>query len=96
MTYSFIQAIERGHGNTYGNMLNAMRSTISNTSNELGGGIVTSLLMMLLSGGSLVGGLRQVSLLLQCCVAACSANQSPSQSSGDNTMKTGKNKIERI
>ncbi|KAJ8755228.1 hypothetical protein K2173_019026 [Erythroxylum novogranatense] len=57
MTYSFIQAIERGHGTTYGNMLNAMRSTIRNTTNELDGGIVTSLLTMLLTGGS--GGARQ-------------------------------------
>lgn len=59
MTYAFIQAIERGHGNTYGNMLNAMRSTIRNTDNDHGGGIVTSLISMLLTGGSL-GGLRQV------------------------------------
>jgi hypothetical protein len=60
MTYSFIQAIERGHGATYGAMLNAMRSTIRNTNDNLGGGgIVTSLLTMLLTGGS-GGGLRQV------------------------------------
>ncbi|XP_062092257.1 metacaspase-1-like [Humulus lupulus] len=59
MTYSFIQAIERGHATTYGNMLNSMRSTIRNTDNDLGGGIVTSLLTMLLSGGSLSGGFRQ-------------------------------------
>uniref|UniRef100_A0A803P1M4 Metacaspase-1 n=1 Tax=Cannabis sativa TaxID=3483 RepID=A0A803P1M4_CANSA len=59
MTYSFIQAIERGHATTYGNMLNSMRSTIRNTANDLGGGIVTSLLTMLLSGGSLSGGMRQ-------------------------------------
>jgi len=60
MTYSFIQAIERGHGATYGAMLNAMRSTIRNTDDGLGGGgIVTSLLTMLLTGGS-GGGLRQV------------------------------------
>ncbi|XP_068316127.1 metacaspase-1-like [Pyrus communis] len=58
MTYAFIQAIERGHGDTYGNMLNAMRSTIRNTDNDVGGGIVTSLISMLLKGGSL-GGLRQ-------------------------------------
>ncbi|KAB2596443.1 metacaspase-1-like [Pyrus ussuriensis x Pyrus communis] len=58
MTYAFIQAIERGHGTTYGNMLNAMRSTIRNTDNGVGGGIVTSLISMLLTGGSL-GGLRQ-------------------------------------
>lgn len=60
MTYSFIQAIERGHATTYGNILNSMRSTIRNTDNDLGGGIVTFLLTMLLSGGSLSGGLRQV------------------------------------
>ncbi|EXC21083.1 hypothetical protein L484_017093 [Morus notabilis] len=59
MTYSFIQAIERGHATTYGNILNSMRSTIRNTDNDLGGGIVTFLLTMLLSGGSLSGGLRQ-------------------------------------
>ncbi|GLT39890.1 hypothetical protein SLA2020_140570 [Shorea laevis] len=59
MTYSFIQAIERGHGGTYGSMLNAMRSTIRNADNNpLDGGIVTSLLTMLLTGGSL-GALRQ-------------------------------------
>ncbi|XP_065872002.1 metacaspase-1-like [Euphorbia lathyris] len=58
MTYSFIQAIERGHGATYGKMLNAMRSTIRNTDHGLDGGIVTSLLSMLLTGGSL-GGIRQ-------------------------------------
>jgi hypothetical protein len=59
MTYSFIQAIERGQGTTYGAMLNAMRSTIRNTDDDVGGGIVTSLLTMLLTGGS-GGGLRQV------------------------------------
>lgn len=59
MTYAFIQAIERGHASTYGNMLNAMRSTIRNTDSGVGGGIVTSLISMLLTGGSL-GGLRQV------------------------------------
>lgn len=58
MTYAFIQAIERGHASTYGNMLNAMRSTIRNTDSGVGGGIVTSLISMLLTGGSL-GGLRQ-------------------------------------
>lgn len=61
MTYSFIQAIERGHGTTYGNMLTAMRSTIRNTDGGLDGGIVTSLLTMLLTGGSLSGS-RQVCL----------------------------------
>ncbi|XP_043715300.1 metacaspase-1-like isoform X2 [Telopea speciosissima] len=59
MTFCFIQAIERGHGTTYGSMLNAMRSAIRNTGNDLGAGPVTSLLTMLLTGGSLSGGLRQ-------------------------------------
>uniref|UniRef100_A0A2P2JYL4 Uncharacterized protein n=1 Tax=Rhizophora mucronata TaxID=61149 RepID=A0A2P2JYL4_RHIMU len=59
MTYSFVQAIERGHGNTYGNMLNAMRSTISNTGTKPDGGNGTPLLTMLLSGGSYFGRLRQ-------------------------------------
>ncbi|CAL5407617.1 unnamed protein product [Camellia sinensis] len=60
MTFSFIQAIERGNATTYGNMLTAMRSTIRNTdNNDLGGGIVTSLLTMLLTGGSLGVGMRQ-------------------------------------
>ncbi|KAJ4824258.1 hypothetical protein Tsubulata_031286 [Turnera subulata] len=53
MTYALIQAIERGHATTYGNMLNAMRSTIRNTGSDLTGGIVTSLLTMLVTGGSL-------------------------------------------
>lgn len=41
-------------------MLTAMRSTIRNTDNGMGGGVVTSLLTMLLSGGSLGSGMRQV------------------------------------
>ncbi|CAI0547963.1 unnamed protein product, partial [Linum tenue] len=70
MTYSFIQALERGHGTTYGDMLNSMRTTIRKTSNELdGGGIVTSLLTMLLAGGSLGSGLRQVSIYLSVCLS---------------------------
>lgn len=62
MTYSFIQAIERGQAATYGSILNAMRSTIQTTDSDLGsaGGIVTSLLTMLLTGGSLGIGMRQV------------------------------------
>ena len=60
MTYSFIQAIERGHGTTYGSMLNAMRSTIRKKISELGGGMVTSLISMLLTGGSFSGGITQV------------------------------------
>ncbi|KAJ6748275.1 METACASPASE-4 [Salix purpurea] len=59
MTYSFIQAIERGHGTTYGSMLNAMRSTIRKKISELGGGMVTSLISMLLTGGSFSGGITQ-------------------------------------
>lgn len=60
MTYSFIQSIERGHGTTYGAMLNAMRSTIhKRDDNQGGGGIVSSVLTMLLPGGN-GGGLKQV------------------------------------
>lgn len=60
MTYSFIQAIERGHGTTYGSVLNAMRATIRKTTNEHGGGIVTTLISMLLAGGNFSGGITQV------------------------------------
>ncbi|XP_043725431.1 metacaspase-1 [Telopea speciosissima] len=66
MTFCFIQAIERGHATTYGSILNSMRSTISGTGNDLGGGPVTSLLTMLLTGGSLSGGLRQEPQLTAC------------------------------
>nr|AXQ06489.1 metacaspase [Vriesea carinata] len=60
MTFCFIQAIERNHGTTYGSMLNAMRSAIRNTGNDvMSGGAVSSLLTMLLTGGSVGGGLRQ-------------------------------------
>ncbi|KAL5791642.1 hypothetical protein ACOSP7_000236 [Xanthoceras sorbifolium] len=58
MTYAFIQAIERGHGTTYGNVLKAMRSTLRSADSEIDGGLVTTLIGMLLTGGS-VGGLRQ-------------------------------------
>ncbi|KAK6155970.1 hypothetical protein DH2020_010218 [Rehmannia glutinosa] len=60
MTFAFIQAIEKGQGNTYGSILNAMRSTIRKTDGDLaaGGGVVTTLLTMLLTGGS-GGGLSQ-------------------------------------
>ncbi|KAG6698928.1 hypothetical protein I3843_08G044100 [Carya illinoinensis] len=58
MTYSFIQAIERGHGTTYGAMLNAMRSNIDKRDNQGGGGIVSSVLTLLLPGGN-GGGLKQ-------------------------------------
>ncbi|KAF6135481.1 hypothetical protein GIB67_015334 [Kingdonia uniflora] len=64
MTYCFIQAFERGHGATYGSILNSMRTTIRNTGNDLGGGPVTSLLTMLLAGGSVGGGLKQVQTLI--------------------------------
>ncbi|GFP89413.1 metacaspase-1 [Phtheirospermum japonicum] len=62
MTFAFIQAVERGHGATYGSILSAMRSTIRKTDGELaaaGGGTVTTLLSMLLTGGSASGGLTQ-------------------------------------
>ncbi|KAI4369310.1 hypothetical protein MLD38_017765 [Melastoma candidum] len=59
MTFSFIQAIERGQASTYGSILNSMRSTIRNTGNDVGSGVVTSLITMLVTGGSLSGGLRQ-------------------------------------
>lgn len=62
MTFSFIQAIERGHGTTYGDMLTSMRNTIRKNESDLGGGgAVSSLIGMLLTGGSLGGGgIRQV------------------------------------
>lgn len=69
MTFCFIQAIERGHGTTYGSILNSMRTAIRNTGgNNLGGGdVVTSLIGMLLTGGSGGGGgLRQEPQLTSC------------------------------
>lgn len=63
MTFSFVQAIERGQGTTYGSILNAIRSSIRNTDSDLGGNIVSSLLTMLTTGRSNSGfGMRQVSL----------------------------------
>ncbi|XP_073313061.1 metacaspase-1 [Primulina huaijiensis] len=63
MTFCFIQAIERGHGTTYGTILTAMRAAIrdaGSSGGSLGDGAVTSLLTMLLTGGSVSsGGLRQ-------------------------------------
>ncbi|CAA0834511.1 Metacaspase-1 [Striga hermonthica] len=62
MTFAFIQAIEKGQGNTYGRLLNAMRSTIRKTDSELTGGAngaVTTLLTMLLTGGSAGIGIKQ-------------------------------------
>ncbi|XP_065859091.1 metacaspase-1-like [Euphorbia lathyris] len=67
MTFCFIQAIERGHGTTYGSILNSMRNTIRSTGNDLDGGVVTSLVTMLLTGGSgMSGGLRQEPQLTSC------------------------------
>ncbi|KAF7149431.1 hypothetical protein RHSIM_Rhsim03G0155700 [Rhododendron simsii] len=59
MTFSFIQAIERGQATTYGNILTYIRSNLRNTDTDIGGGVVTSLLTMLLTGGSLGFGMRQ-------------------------------------
>ncbi|CAA3007555.1 Hypothetical predicted protein [Olea europaea subsp. europaea] len=59
MTYAFIQAIERGQGNTYGSILSAMRSTIRRTDDEIGGSVVTTLLTMLVTGGSAGIGMTQ-------------------------------------
>ncbi|XP_057807496.1 metacaspase-1 [Salvia miltiorrhiza] len=70
MTFCFIQAIERGHGTTYGSILSAMRTAIRDAGSSgpsLGGGAVTSLLTMLLTGGSLsTGGFRQEPQLTAC------------------------------
>ncbi|KAG7541555.1 Zinc finger LSD1-type [Arabidopsis thaliana x Arabidopsis arenosa] len=61
MTYAFIQAIERGHGTTYGSLLNAMRSTVheifdKNKGRELveveGADLLTTLLGLLILGAS--------------------------------------------
>lgn len=61
MTYAFIQAIERGHGKTYGSLLNAMRSTVhevfdKNKGRALveveGGDILTTLLGLLILGAA--------------------------------------------
>ncbi|KAJ6836554.1 uncharacterized protein M6B38_326100 [Iris pallida] len=67
MTFCFIQAIERGHGATYGSILNSMRTTIRSTGDAMGGGPVTTVLTMLLTGGSAIGGgLRQEPQLTSC------------------------------
>ncbi|XP_068649990.1 metacaspase-1-like [Aristolochia californica] len=66
MTFCFIQAIERGHGTTYGSILNSMRTTIRNTGEQTGGGPTTSLISMLLTGGSASGSLRQEPQLTAC------------------------------
>ena len=63
MTFCFIQAIERGHGATYGSILTSMRNAIRSVGNggSGGGDVVTTLVSMLLTGGSVGGGgLRQV------------------------------------
>lgn len=61
MTYAFIQAIERGHGMTYGSLLNAMRSTVheifdKNKGRELvevgGADFLSTLLGLLILGAS--------------------------------------------
>ncbi|KAG7546253.1 Zinc finger LSD1-type [Arabidopsis suecica] len=61
MTYAFIQALERGHGTTYGSLLNAMRSTVheifdKNKGRELveveGADLLTTLLGLLILGAS--------------------------------------------
>ncbi|KAJ8540185.1 hypothetical protein K7X08_026574 [Anisodus acutangulus] len=59
MTFSFIQAIERGQGTTYGSILNAIRSFIRGSDSDLGSNIVTFLLTMLITGGSVGFGMRQ-------------------------------------
>ncbi|KAG7028729.1 Metacaspase-1, partial [Cucurbita argyrosperma subsp. argyrosperma] len=68
MTFCFIQAIELGHGATYGSILNSMRNAIKNAgvSGDIGSGIVTSLVTMLLTGGSAIGGLGQEPQLTAC------------------------------
>lgn len=66
MTFCFIQAIERGHGQgaTYGSILTAMRHAIRGAGSGGGGGgggdVVTTLIGMLLTGGSASGGFQQV------------------------------------
>nr|TKR90573.1 hypothetical protein D5086_0000232100 [Populus alba] len=59
MTYSFILAIELGHATTYGSLLNAMRSTIRDKTNELRGGVITSLISMFLTGRTFSGEVTQ-------------------------------------
>jgi hypothetical protein len=61
MTFCFIQAIERGHAQTYGSLLCAMREAIrtAKVNSGMGTGTITSLMEMLVSGGSLNGGLTQ-------------------------------------
>ena len=79
MTYSFILAIERGLATTYGSMLNAMRSTIRDTTNELGGGILTSLISMFLTGRTYSGEITQVRFFTINLAAACVLHISPLQ-----------------
>ena len=70
MTYSFILAIERGHATTYGSLLNAMRSTIRDKTNELSGGVITSLISMFLTGRTFSGEVTQVCFVIINLVAA--------------------------
>ncbi|PHT82139.1 Metacaspase-2 [Capsicum annuum] len=56
MTFSFIQAIERGQGTTYGSILKAIKSFIRNSDCDLGSNISPCLLTMLTIGGG--SGLR--------------------------------------
>nr|DAD18289.1 TPA_asm: hypothetical protein HUJ06_019752 [Nelumbo nucifera] len=58
MTYGFIQAIECGHRNTYGSILNSIRSTIDDMGKDGGGGRIT-FLSNFLTGSSLNGRVRQ-------------------------------------
>uniref|UniRef100_A0A7N0U8A0 Peptidase C14 caspase domain-containing protein n=1 Tax=Kalanchoe fedtschenkoi TaxID=63787 RepID=A0A7N0U8A0_KALFE len=58
MTYSFIEAIEQGHGATYGSILTAMRATIHDCLSQFAGLAsgaerlhLSEILTMLLSGG---------------------------------------------
>ncbi|XP_055802127.1 metacaspase-1-like [Solanum dulcamara] len=72
MTFCFIQAIEHGHGATYGSLLTAMRNVIrqdgGSSGGDFGGGVVTSLISMLLKGGSvgMGGGFSQEPQLTTC------------------------------
>ncbi|WCJ36373.1 metacaspase 1 [Euphorbia peplus] len=52
MTFSFIRAIERGQGATYGTLLNTMHSTLRNADNQPDGGMLTSFLTLLTGGSS--------------------------------------------
>ncbi|XP_057979695.1 metacaspase-1-like [Malania oleifera] len=68
MTYSFIQAIERGQGTTYGSILNSMRSVIQSTGSNPVGGVATALVTLILSSGLEIDGdgLKQEPQLTAC------------------------------